>query len=264
MASIYENNQMHVVRVGKGTPMILLHGILSSHHYWADLVKHIPVNKYEVIMPDLIGFGDSKKPYTLNYSIDSHAGALERALLENINKPAILAGHSMGAMIALQLALRNPNAIKELVLINPPIFVNTRQAKKTVRGAIPKLHRLYTYPSGIIIYFLRDNLLKKTIADTISYPKSSNSKILADDNFKHSWRSFSGSLKKVVFNYKMLDRLCYIGIRTKIIIGKQDPYLISENIESLDQLEKVSVIKINGSHHLPIEKSIRVSKILGS
>jgi pimeloyl-ACP methyl ester carboxylesterase len=264
MTSKNKNKHLYVNRVGKGTPMILLHGILSSHKYWSDVRKKIPLNMFEVITPDLMGFGDSKKSYKASYSIDYHVRELERELLNNINEPAYLVGHSMGAMIALQLAIQNPKAVKKLILINPPLFINSSQAKKTVRGSIPLLLRLYTYPTGIIIFSLRNNILKKNITRKLTNPKASVPDRLLDDNFKHCWNSFRGSLKKVIFNYPILDRIYDVSFQTKIIIGKQDPFFLPNNTIGLHEIENVSLIKVKGSHHLPIEKSDYISNLLSN
>lgn len=79
-----------------------------------------------VVAPDLPGFGLSKRPspelgsspYSLSFFAEQIAEAIDAAELES----CVVAGHSMGAKIAIRLALDFPGKVKRLVLINPAGF----------------------------------------------------------------------------------------------------------------------------------------------
>lgn len=100
---------------GMGPPLLLLHGLGDSHDDWRHQAREFAAG-YRVIVPDLRGFGVSERrePFT----IQQHArdmSALLRAL--SIDRAHVV-GLSMGGAIAIELALRMPQAVASLVLIN--------------------------------------------------------------------------------------------------------------------------------------------------
>jgi pimeloyl-ACP methyl ester carboxylesterase len=101
-------------RRGKGTPLMLLHGYPLDHHLWdesASLLK----NTFDLIVPDLRGFGESTTidtPYTMADFASDIAGLLDQL---GIQKAAI-AGHSMGGYVALAFARLYPERVSGLAL----------------------------------------------------------------------------------------------------------------------------------------------------
>lgn len=97
-------------------PIIALHGITAHHRAFNALARRISPQR-GLIAPDLRGRGDSDKPET-GYGLEAHAADVVRLLdyfgLEN----AALAGHSMGAFVALQVALSYPERVRNLVLLD--------------------------------------------------------------------------------------------------------------------------------------------------
>ena len=53
-----------------GQRILLLHGILGSHRYWSSVADRLAVNHF-LVAPDLLGFGESPKPY-LKYTVQDH------------------------------------------------------------------------------------------------------------------------------------------------------------------------------------------------
>ncbi len=100
-------------------PLMLLHGWGASSLYWEKAVEGLLLH-HHCIMPDLPGFGLSEKP-RIDYSIKNMAtlleGFLDRLELDQID----LVGHSMGSLIAIQAAVRNPDRIRRLCIINSPL-----------------------------------------------------------------------------------------------------------------------------------------------
>src|SRR3990170_21599 len=93
-------HQLFCRREGTGPPLLLLHGLAGSWRYWRRGLEGLR-ERYTVYIPDLIGFGRSPKPRG-DYSIAMHVEALTR-LLERIDVEVVLAGHSMGSIVALGL-----------------------------------------------------------------------------------------------------------------------------------------------------------------
>lgn len=99
-----------------GLPLVLLHGNAASAIDWSWVLPKL-ANQYRVYAPDFPGFGDSSKP-NLNYSLDfltQFVGDFLNAL--NIEK-AVLAGNSLGGIVALRFALSNSDRVASLVLVD--------------------------------------------------------------------------------------------------------------------------------------------------
>ncbi|MPZ57246.1 MAG: alpha/beta fold hydrolase [Rhizobiales bacterium] len=101
---------------GEGTPVILIHGggLGSSGRVWLPVVPHLAAS-HRIIVPDLIGFGDSSTPDVedgLPLFIRQISELLDVLCLDR----AVLVGHSMGCQIATVLALRSPMRVQGLGL----------------------------------------------------------------------------------------------------------------------------------------------------
>ena len=99
--------------VGKGTPLVLVHGFLGSSDMWGPQIKYIQKN-FRVLSPSLPGFGKSNKIKPCN-SIECMA----KAILISLKKKQItkfnLLGHSMGGMIVQEIAKLADEQILKLI-----------------------------------------------------------------------------------------------------------------------------------------------------
>jgi pimeloyl-ACP methyl ester carboxylesterase len=104
---------------GEGTPLLLIHGVGTSGALWqADLADLAA--SCRVIVYDRRGYGASSE------SPRDWQGHREdaKALLEKLGAaPAVVVGYSGGAMIALDLALRRPDLVRKLVLLDPAVNI---------------------------------------------------------------------------------------------------------------------------------------------
>ena len=252
-------HRLYVDRHGKGEPLLLLHGLLGSHAYWDEVVKHIPANKYEVIAPDLLGFGQSDKPKDLEYKIDDHIAAIEKAVFGAIKTPVTFVGHSMGAMIALRLAVKYPDRVKSLVLINLPLFPDSKQAGRIAKKALPPLQRVYVSRAGIVLYGMRNNVLKTFITQSVQNAESKLPNDVVADCYKHNRQSFKRSLVNTVFNQSAYEDLRATVTKAKFIYSEADPFLTPAALEMIGKLSHYNRIELAGEHRLPIEQAQRIA-----
>ncbi len=105
-------------RVGEGPkPVLALHGITAQHRTFNALARYLE-HPDGIVALDLRGRGDSEKPPSGNYGLDRHARDAIRALDYLDVERGFLVGHSMGAFVALHTALRYPDRVGALVLLD--------------------------------------------------------------------------------------------------------------------------------------------------
>ena len=132
--------EVYYEEAGQGPPLLLLHGLGSSTRDWEyqtpDLARF-----YRVISMDVRGHGRSGRPPG-PYSVAQFAQDAV-SLLRHLNaEPAHVAGLSMGGMIAFQMAVDVPDAVRSLTIINSgPAMILQGAQKLTIglRFAIVKL-----------------------------------------------------------------------------------------------------------------------------
>jgi len=103
---------------GKGTPLLLVHGFGGNKDNFTRTAKYL-VPHYHVIIPDLIGFGESDHPQQAEYSPTAQAERL-RAFTKALGMSDVhIGGNSMGGEIALSYAALHPQEVKSLWLLDP-------------------------------------------------------------------------------------------------------------------------------------------------
>lgn len=113
--------RLHYVRSGQGDLVLFMHGFPEFWYAWKDQLADLG-RDHLAVAPDLRGFGWSDKPP----AVDDYraANVIEdiRALAGSLNggKPFVLVGHDWGGAIAWGFAMKHPDLLKRLVIINAP------------------------------------------------------------------------------------------------------------------------------------------------
>jgi pimeloyl-ACP methyl ester carboxylesterase len=102
-----------------GGTVVLLHGKNFCAATWQATITVLSQAGYRVVAPDQIGFCKSSKPAHYQYSFQQLA-ANTRALLGSLGvSHATIVGHSTGGMLGIRYALMYPDAVDQLVLVDP-------------------------------------------------------------------------------------------------------------------------------------------------
>jgi 3-oxoadipate enol-lactonase len=105
----------HYVSKGEGPPIVLVHGLGGSLHSWYGVIEVLSTN-HHVVALDLRGHGRSDTGRGA-FSISAWAQDVE-ALIGALELPAVtLVGHSLGTLVAQQLAVTKPATVDHLVLL---------------------------------------------------------------------------------------------------------------------------------------------------
>jgi magnesium chelatase accessory protein len=129
---------------GEGPPIVLLHGLGGSATNWT-LLAPLLARRRRVLVPDLPGHGRSA-PVTAPGGLGSLADSVAELIRGEGVGPVAVVGHSMGADVAIRLALRHPGDVSALVLVSAGALASSRTVSKLwLRGwGVLRLSRLAT------------------------------------------------------------------------------------------------------------------------
>jgi pimeloyl-ACP methyl ester carboxylesterase len=112
------------IDVGEGLPVLFLHGFPTSAALWRGVIERLE-GRFRCVAPDLPGFGETECPADGAFDLGAQADAVE-ALLDalGIDRYAVV-GHDWGGVIAMILAARHGDRIRQLTLIDAIGFDHT-------------------------------------------------------------------------------------------------------------------------------------------
>ena len=129
---------IHYQDLGKGQPVVLIHGWPLSHRMWESQINALTAAGYRCIAYDRRGFGDSGKP-TGGYDYDTFASDLNDLMTELDLRDAALAGFSMGGgEVARYLGRYGADRVSKAMLLGavPPFLLKTADNTEGVDKAV--------------------------------------------------------------------------------------------------------------------------------
>ena len=113
--------KLNFVHRGEGQPVLMIHGLAASLHDWDDFLPSISEAGFSGYAIDLLGHGESAKPKNLNaYTAENAFWHWVRWWEKEVPpRGQILIGHSLGGYMVMEYALRFPERLSAIVLINP-------------------------------------------------------------------------------------------------------------------------------------------------
>ena len=152
--------------VGEGRPVIVIHGFGGSMWQWEH--QQVPLSReFRLLTPDLIGSGLSAKP-DIEYRPDEMLDYFV-AFMDALNiQRAALVGNSMGAGLAIGMALEHPDRVSKLVLIDGfPANVRERLTSPSIQRALdmPAPSWLASFGNWLFGGLLIESVLKEMVHD---------------------------------------------------------------------------------------------------
>jgi pimeloyl-ACP methyl ester carboxylesterase len=115
------DSKVHIRMRGDGSPIILIHGSFSALQTWDGWEQELS-KKYKTISLDLPGHGLTGPNPSHTYSTDDYT-ELVIALADQLKLDTFyVAGNSMGGQVTLKLALRHPERVKKIILVDAAAF----------------------------------------------------------------------------------------------------------------------------------------------
>lgn len=252
---------LFVTSWGRGPDVVFLHGLGASSRYWEALAG--ASGGYRGIAPDLLGFGRSPSPPTATYDVDCHLAALE----PHLPRRAFVVAHSAGAILAAALAARQPERVSGLLLIGLPAYPDESAARDAV-GDLGLLARLTAEerPAARVICnaMCRMRPLAMVLAPLVirDLPPS-----IASDGARHTWPSYSRTLRRVVIEHRAVDDLLRSLVPTTLVHGAEDRAAPVGFVRQLGDRAHARIPALNlrvapGDHHLAVRQPELVARAL--
>ncbi|MEE8422689.1 MAG: alpha/beta hydrolase [Dehalococcoidia bacterium] len=129
----FDGNTVNVRDAGDGPPVILLHSSSSHSGQWKQLSDQIS-DKFRVLAPDFYGYGQSDPLPADDRPYFRHDGDIVSMLMDTLDAPAHVVGHSLGGTVAVRSALERPERVASLTLIEPVLFNLLEESEDPARG----------------------------------------------------------------------------------------------------------------------------------
>lgn len=118
-------HRISCVDEGQGLPVVMLHGNPSWSYLYRRLILGLRGN-YRCLAPDHLGCGLSAKPQDYPYRLADHIANLEQVLAQRGIGRCVLVVHDWGGAIGMGWAVRNPEKVAGLVVMNTAAFRSRR------------------------------------------------------------------------------------------------------------------------------------------
>lgn len=239
-----ENNSL------AGEPLLLIHGFGGNKDNFTRIADQL--EDYHLIIPDLLGFGESSKPLSANYDYEAQATRLHELLqAKGLAKNIHVGGNSMGGAISVAYAAKYPKEVKSLWLVDSAGFWSAGRPK-SLEGATldnnPLLikskedfYKMYDFVMYKPPYLPRS--IKAVFAQERIDNKALDAKILEQivtDNVEERAR--------IIAEYK---------IPTLVVWGDKDQVIKPETVDVIKQIIPQSqIIMMKDIGHVPMVEAV--------
>ena len=225
-------------RRGKGTPMVLLHGFPLDHHLWDEVVPLLE-DQFDLIIPDLRGFGGSSTVDSF-YSMEDYASDVA-ALLDHLGIPkAAIVGHSMGGYAALAFARLFPDRVSGLGLVSSQVLDDAPERKE---GRYKSAAEVADKGIGSVV----ETMAPKFTSDTRlqEYARTSME--------KQQPAAYIGALKAMAERVDSTPLLSTINYPVVLIHGDADSLIpVDRAREVKASFPQSHFVEIRGAGHMPM------------
>ncbi|HEU0292634.1 MAG TPA: alpha/beta hydrolase [Anaerolineales bacterium] len=232
-AILLDGSIVHYEVLGRGRPVIFLHGWVGSWKYWIASMQ-VTSTSYRAYALDLWGFGDTAHSI-LNYSLDEQSSLLKRFLDEmGIGKIALV-GHGLGALVGMKFANRFPQSVDRVMAISCPLHIDAVSSR--LRTAAPQ-----------------------ELADWLSSRTPESTTALSDAS-KADGQAITTSLVGLQAD-NLYGSFRGLNIPCLLVYGEKDQAVLAPD-ESFSLSSMSHPVFLEGSGHFPmIDETIRFNRLL--
>lgn len=203
--------------------VLFIHGIGNTGASWDAVISALP-SDLRLVSIDLLGFGRSKSPAWAVYDAKTQARSVLATYLKlRLSGQVIIVGHSLGALVAVEIAKRYPLLVKSIILCSPPFYREDPVKRRLFPGSDRMLKRLYarmvTHPEELLT-------ISRALKRLGLVNKSFN---LTRDNSA----SYISALEASIINQTAFDDAVRLKVPMHILYGRLDPAVIYRNLKGV-------------------------------
>lgn len=220
---------------GSGPPLVLVHGGFSDHETNWTFVKDAFERRFTVYAIARRGRGET--PATAGHTIEDETGDV-LAVVEAIGEPVYLLGHSHGALLGIEAALRS-KSVEKLILYEPikpsniPAALCERLAQFGERGEW-------------------DQLVDTFLGEGLQVPRDVIDELKSDGN----WGDWTADAPATLEDLSAISRLEYrperfaaIGIPVALFVGSESVRELYQTDDLAEALPKARIVTLEGQAH---------------
>jgi 2-hydroxy-6-oxonona-2,4-dienedioate hydrolase len=236
---------------GRKEILVLLHGIGASADRWS-YVSPTLSKYYQLIIPDIVGFGYSDKP-TVEYTMDFFVSFFEDFLRELGVERLSIIGSSFGGYLGTEFTARNPKNVDKLILAAPAgaMRTSTRTLDQYIMAAL--------YPTY-------ENT-KRAFKDMANEPSVVSEETVRD--FMNRMRlpnakyAFMSTLLAIRDSQSLSKSLSKIDVPTLLIWGENDRMIPLAYSKEYTEISRSNLTIIDNCGHTPfVEKPVEFNNIV--
>jgi len=234
-----------------GEPLLLIHGFGGNKDNFTRIADEL--ERYHLLIPDLLGFGESSKPMTADYRSDAQAARLHELMqAKGVAANIHVGGNSMGGAISVAYAVKYPNEVKSLWLVdsagfwsagvpkslesatleNNPLLINSKEDFYNMYDFV--MYKPPYIPKSVKAVFAQERLANKALHANILEQ-------IVTDNVEER--------AKVIAEY---------NIPTLVVWGKEDNVIKPETAELMvDIMPHAQVIMMDDVGHVPMIEAVK-------
>ena len=233
--------------------MVLIHGLGASAERWSRVIPLFSDN-FRVVVPDLVGFGQSDKPL-VDYTPEFFSDFLGQFFIASNIRYPILIGSSLGGQISTEYVSSHPNDVQKLILVSPAGIMkqSTPALDAYIMAALyPNEH---SAKNAFELMEGSGNEVDAEIVDAfVSRMKTPNAKL-----------AFMSTLLGLKNSDSLIPKLKMISSPTLLIWGSDDPVIpIKYAEEFVSGIPNCTFFEMDGCGHTPYVQNPNVftSKVL--
>ena len=234
-----------------GEPLLLIHGFGGNKDNFTRIANQL--DSYHLIIPDLLGFGNSSKPMAADYRADAQAERLHELLqAKGVASNIHVAGNSMGGAISVAYAAKYPQDVKSLWLIDSAGFWSAG-LPKSLEGATLENNPLLINKTEDI-YSLYNFVMYKP-----PYIPKSVKAVFAQERIAN--KELDAKILEQIVMDNVEERAKVIAeydIPTLVVWGDKDRVIKPETTELIkDIIPQAEVIMMPNIGHVPMIEAVK-------
>lgn len=238
----------------KGKVLLFIHGFSASTYSWR--LNMDPLSKnFHVYALDLKGFGYTAKPKDSDYTLDAQAKLVADFMDAMKIKSAVLIGNSMGGAISMKVALKFPDKVEKLVLVD-----SAGVSEGIVMfGALGKNISTNSLSKTLNSLFMNEHIIKSIIKSLYMHKELKTDEVA--EGYVKPFRTpgiedaFAEMVKGFVEDDDLPKRIPEIKIPTLIVWGEDDTIIPVTAAKKFNELIKGSkLITYPQAGHMPMEE----------